>query len=60
MLNFVGGLTEDQIENKVSRMIDRVDAAFMDYTLDQKEYDLQIKEINDWSEKEYRFKAKVP
>lgn len=59
MINtFVGGLTEEKIENAVCRMVDGVDVLFMLGKFDQKEYDKRMKEINEWSDKEYRWRQR--
>lgn len=58
MLKFIGGLTEDQIENCVSSKINNLDAAFMAHRFGPTEYDIRIKEIYAWSECEYRFSRK--
>lgn len=41
-------LTEEQIETRVMRMFDRLDANFMTGRLSQEEYDA-VRDIDDWS-----------
>jgi len=55
---FVGGLTEEQIERRVERMIDRVDARLMNGSLTQEAYDVAIEFVNEWAEREYRFRLR--
>ena len=51
-------MTEDQIERKVERMVDRLDAQFMSdsNTMTQEEYDAEIESIDKWAAMEYRRK----
>ena len=58
-MDFVGGLTEDQIEVRVCSAVDSLDAAFMKGRFDQKEYDKRMAAITAWSEKEYRFRSRA-
>jgi hypothetical protein len=55
---FVGGLTEEQIERRVERMTDRVDARLMNGSLTQEAYDVAIEFVNEWAEREYRFRLR--
>lgn len=48
-------LTEDQIERHVERMIDRLDVRFVRGALTQAEYDLRMRAIDDWAQREYPF-----
>lgn len=52
-------MTEEQIENKVCRMVDSLDAHFMNSKMTQAEYDSEMKAINKWSENELRFARKM-
>jgi hypothetical protein len=50
-------MTEEQIESRVCRMFDELDARFMQsnsMTFD--EYDKQGKAINEWAETQYRLR----
>lgn len=46
-------LTAEQIERKVERAFDSLDARLMNGSLTQAEYDREAKEINKWAEKQY-------
>ena len=49
-------MTEEQIEIRVEKMTDRLDAAFMSGgSMTQAEYDERIREIDAWAENEYLF-----
>lgn len=58
-MDFVGGLTEDQIEVRVSRAVDSVDGAFLAGRFNHKEYQKRMAAITAWSEKEYRFRSRA-
>lgn len=49
-------MTADQIDRKVEKMVDRLDAEFMrdGNTWTQEQYDAEIKSIDDWAAMEYR------
>lgn len=49
-------MTSDQIERKVERLIDALDARFMsdNNTMTQEQYNAKVKEIDDWATMEYR------
>lgn len=51
--NFCTDMTEHEIELKVERMVDRLDARFMRGDMTQAEYDAKMREINQWAEEEY-------
>lgn len=46
-------LTEDQIETRVQRMTDNIDRRFMAGTIDQKQYDGEMKDLARWAEGQY-------
>jgi hypothetical protein len=48
MLNIL--FSEEQIERKVERAIDRLDAALMSGKLTQAEYDVRVKSVNEWAD----------
>lgn len=50
-------MTEDQIECRVSRKVDALDARFMAGKMTQEEYDAAQKAISEWADKEYAFLA---
>lgn len=54
------GLTEDQIERRVSSTIDRIDARFMSGKLTQEEYDDRMRDIHRWAEAQYEAMARMP
>lgn len=58
-MDFVGGLTEDQIEVRVSLEVDRTDSAFLRGCFNHKEYIKRMAAITAWSEKELRFKSRA-
>lgn len=51
-------MTEEQLERAVERKVNSLDARFMNSKMTQAEYDAEMKEINDWAEKEYRFRKR--
>lgn len=46
-------LTADQIERRVERETDKIDAAFMAGRLSQAEYDTEMKSLSEWADREY-------
>jgi hypothetical protein len=46
-------MTEEQIERKVERAMDALDARLMGNRLSQAEYDAQVRELNKWAEAQY-------
>ena len=46
-------MTEDQIERRVERMIDSLDARFMRGTLSREEYDREMDDITAWANLQY-------
>jgi hypothetical protein len=47
-------MTEEDIEIRVERMVDRLDARFMAGEFEQEEYDAQYKQINEWAKARYK------
>jgi uncharacterized membrane protein len=47
-------MTEDQIERKVERTTDFIDAQFMAGKLTQDEYDRKMRELSRWADSLYR------
>jgi hypothetical protein len=45
-------MTENQIERRVEKMIDRLDRQFMADVIGQQEYDTRMKAIRDWADAE--------
>lgn len=43
-------MTEDQVERRVERMVDLLDAAFMRGDFTQEEYDARMKAVDEWAE----------
>jgi hypothetical protein len=43
-------MTEDQIERRVERMMDALDAQLMNGALTQREYDSNVRDLNAWAE----------
>lgn len=46
-------MTESEIELRVERMFDRLDAAFMSGAMSQEEYDIAVESINKMAEEMY-------
>lgn len=46
-------MSESEIELRVERMFDRLDAAFMDGAMSQEEYDIAVESINKMAEEMY-------
>lgn len=46
-------MTEDQIENAVSRRTDGIDARYMRGALTEAEYQAEMKALNAWAEAQY-------
>lgn len=46
-------LNEESIERTVERRIDRLDALFMAGKIHQLEYDIRMKAIREWADKEW-------
>ena len=47
-------MTEEQIERRAEREMDRLDAALMAGRLTQDEYDYEVRALDQWAEEEYR------
>jgi len=47
-------MTEDQIERRVERIMDTLDARLMSGSLSQSDYDQEVKRLHDWAEEQYR------
>lgn len=47
-------MTEDQIERKVERMTDKLDAALMNNQMTQQEYDAEMKALDLWTVQQYK------
>lgn len=47
-------MTEDQIELKVEREMDKLDRKLMDGRITQEEYDREIYLLDKWAEQQYR------
>lgn len=47
-------ITEMQIEREAERMMDALDKRFLNSDMTQKEYELQVEEINYWAKLRYR------
>ena len=47
-------MTEEQIERRVERMMDHLDRVFMAGQIDQKTYDLGVRDLHEWAEAKYR------
>lgn len=47
-------MTEDQIERRVERWINVLDRAFMRGDIDQKTYDREIFEIDQWAKQQWQ------
>lgn len=54
-----GTMTEDQIERRVEKMIDHLDACYLRGSMTKKNYDAAIKELHQWAEGQ-RFARKRP
>ncbi len=48
-------MTEDQIERKVERAMDRLDARFMSGRLSQAEYDREVVILDKWASQQARY-----
>jgi hypothetical protein len=46
-------MTEDQIERRVERMMDALDAQLMNGALTQREYDSNVRDLNAWAEAKF-------
>lgn len=46
-------LTAEQIERKVERATDRIDARFMNGALTQEQYDAEMKALDKWADDQY-------
>jgi hypothetical protein len=46
-------LTEDQIETRIERMIDHLDRAYLAGQIDEKTYDLAMRDLHAWAEAKY-------
>lgn len=51
-------MTADQIERKVEKMTDALDRQLMSGGLPQKEYDIAMKELAQWAERQYGWNPK--
>jgi len=49
-------MTEDQIERKVEREMDRIDAQLMSGAIDHDQYEEQVNDLDRWAAMEYRRK----
>lgn len=47
-------MTEDQIERKVEREMDKLDRKLMDGLITQEQYDLEVDALERWSDQQYR------
>lgn len=47
-------MSEDQIELRVERTMDRIDAKFLSGKLTQDGYDMAVAAIHDWADKAFR------
>lgn len=47
-------LTENQIENAVSRVIDKLDNLLLTNRITQEDYELEIRVINNWAIQQYK------
>lgn len=47
-------LTEQQIEERVSRYVDHIDRVFLAGQIDQKTYDGAMRDLHEWAESKYR------
>lgn len=50
-------MSESEIELRVERMFDRLDAAFMSGAMSQEEYDISVESINRMAEEMYAQKV---
>ena len=46
-------MTADEIERRVEKMTDALDRQLMSGVLPQKEYDIAVKELAQWAERQY-------
>jgi hypothetical protein len=46
-------MTEDQIEARIERMIDHLDRVFLAGQIDEKTYDLAMRDLHAWAEAQY-------
>jgi hypothetical protein len=46
-------MTEDQIERRVERMMDALDAQLMSGALTQREYDNNVRDLDAWAEAKF-------
>lgn len=47
-------MTEDQIERRVERIMDSLDARLMSGCLSQSDYDQEVKRLRAWAERQYQ------
>ena len=47
-------MTENQIENAVSRVIDKLDNLLLTNRITQEDYELEIRVINNWAIQQYK------
>lgn len=48
-----GRMTEDQIERRVERMVDHLDALLLAGELSQRDYDSNMRDLDRWAEAQY-------
>lgn len=48
-------MTEDQIELKVEKEMDKLDRKLMDGRITQDQYDLEVDALERWSDQQYRY-----
>jgi hypothetical protein len=49
-----GTMTEHEIELRVERAMDALDRRLMNGSISQVQYDLKVKELDAWAEKQYQ------
>ena len=58
-MNIISAMTEDQIERRVERMVDRLDKQYMGGEITEKEYSLQMRLISSWADTMYKASEKA-
>jgi hypothetical protein len=53
-------MTEDQIERRIERVMDALDARLMDGRLSQADYDWEVKNLETWASQQYRASGYEP
>jgi hypothetical protein len=53
-------MTEDQIERRVERIMDTLDARLMSGSLSQSDYDQEVKRLRAWAERQYQKSPPAP